>query len=95
MSEAKFTKGPWVKFYPHELPLNEGYVSVENEDGKLIYLTKTYKRTLEEDAANADLIRVAPKMYYFIENLLKNHELGEELDHLMAEILDEARGESC
>ena len=68
MSEAKFTNGKWVAFYPHEL-LNDGHISVETESGKLIYFREVHKTTLEEQAANANLIAAAPEMYEMLDGL--------------------------
>lgn len=85
MSEGKFTKGPWVAYYPHEL-LNSGHVSIEDEFGREIYTKSTSKRSLEENVSNAHLIACAPEMYEFIETYMGGHPEAEKL-------LTKARGE--
>ena len=67
MSEARFTKGLWVAFYPHEI-LNIGHASVESELGGCIYTVEVYKSNLEERTANANLISAAPEMYATLNN---------------------------
>lgn len=49
-------------FYPQEI-LNSEYVSVENEDGKLISMVEVHKTDVEEKIANTNLIASAPEMY--------------------------------
>ena len=100
MSETKFTNGKWVAFYPHEL-LNDGHISVETESGKLIYFREVHKTTLEEQAANANLIAAAPDMYEFIDGLYEATCLNGGLIQLdghdceeMKRLLAKARGES-
>ena len=98
MSEAKFTNGKWVAFYPHEL-LNDGHISVETESGKLIYFREVHKTTLEEQAANANLIAAAPEMYEMLEDaadMLFQSGEAEFRSHGMEirKLLAKARGES-
>lgn len=47
----------------------------------------------DERKANARLIAAAPDLYAFINNLLKNHEIGEKLDAEMTALLAKARGD--
>ena len=102
MSESKFTKGEWIAFYPHEL-LSSGHVSVENEEGRQICISKVYKSNLDEGAANVRLIAAAPKMYKLLSEIKQvidnGHELGEmvsriqDFDEEIDPLLKEARGE--
>lgn len=97
MSDTKFTAGPWVAFYPHELPKDDVALEVENEYGNQICERITCS-DLEEHTANFNLIAAAPKMYNMLEKaseILKQtngcaeHHTANEID----EVLKEARGE--
>ena len=68
MSEAKFTKGEWIAFYPHEIH-NSGHVSVENEEGRQICISEVYKSNLDEGTANVRLIAAAPEMYDLLNSI--------------------------
>lgn len=108
MSEAKFTKGEWVAFYPHEL-LNSGHASVESESGRQICMTEAYKSNLEEVTANMNLIAAAPEMYdeierdiEWLESILAEFAIGSPMHGSILSriqekqsILAKARGESC
>ena len=92
MSETKFTKGEWIAFYPYEI-LNNGHVSVENEDGSQICISEVYKSDLVEKTANMLLIAKAPKMYDMLEKIsdvyAEHYSLHNEIAHLLAEIRGE------
>lgn len=95
MSEAKFTKGPWIAFYPHEL-INSDHVSVESDDGKQICISEVYKSNLDERTANANLIAAAPEMYEMLQAVNEWHILQGEIGPFQVEIdrlLAKARGE--
>jgi hypothetical protein len=94
----KFTKGEWIAFYPHEV-LNDGLMSVETEDGKLICKAEVYKSTVSEVTANAHLIVAAPDMYYALCEFIELVERDSSEDFLykyqdVKRLLAKARGES-
>jgi hypothetical protein len=96
----KFTKGDWIAFYPHEV-LNEGLMSVETDDGKLICKAEVYKSTISEATANAHLIAAAPEMYSLLSGIaeLSNGDMGSLVDGMLCKfndidiLLAKARGE--
>ncbi len=88
MSEAKFTKGEWVSFYPHEL-LNSGNASVENELGRRICTSDVYKSNLKEVTANMNLIAAAPEMYKMLD-LITDSSNMEDAEHALRENFQEA-----
>jgi len=86
----KFTKGDWIAFYPHEV-LNEGLMSIETDDGKLICKAEVYKSTISEATANAHLIVAAPEMYEMLKSFLCLE--GIIKTGKIIELLAKARGE--
>lgn len=94
MSEAKFTQGEWIAYYPHEV-LNSGHVSIESEKGQLISIVKVHKSTLAEHTANANLIKASPKMYDILSSIENdNGQVPKFLWDKIQAVLTEARGET-
>ena len=86
---SKFTKGEWRC---KQSPLKQSFVIVpkdsrQNDEFSIAVINGSDKE------ANAHLIAAAPSMYKMIEDLLKNHELGDMIDIRMYELLKKARGE--
>ena len=99
MSEAKFTKGEWIAFYPHEV-LVSGHISVESESGRLISQVEVYKSDIDEKTANAHLIAAAPEMYHklaeveeYLDSIVGEHSYHRTMREDITELLAKARGE--
>lgn len=81
MSKTKFTKGEWKminlegKFHIYGYETGFGICNTLSSEGI--------------DLANACLIRVAPKMYKFLDDLAN----GRGVDYPIEQLLAEARGE--
>lgn len=101
MSEAKFTKGEWVKDYKG----TEGHIkAISGFHGSL---TPTVARfdvitpSIDEDEkeANAHLIAAAPELYAMLEmvmNILNGDDAINEVESSdIKNLLAKARGESC
>ena len=58
----KFTKGPWIAYYPKEF-ISEARIVIEDKEGELICTQPMYKSKQVEPKANAHLIAAAPDLY--------------------------------
>ncbi|CAM0013893.1 hypothetical protein VPHK375_0077 [Vibrio phage K375] len=83
MSEAKFTKGPWVA--RGKTPSR--IYGMQRKDKEVIVAATG--SVINEAGANAHLIAAAPEMYEFLESL----QLDVDNDYKRDEILAKARGE--
>ena len=83
MSEAKFTKGPWVA--RGKTPSR--IYGMQRKDKEVIVAATG--SVINEAGANAHLIAAAPEMYEFLESL----QLDVTNDYKRDEILAKARGE--
>lgn len=89
MLEEKFTKGEWrVTHFAN----GQMRIFRYGRDYKEPDIAITYG---ENDVANAHLIAAAPEMYNFLDDLLRNHDLGVDMDDEIEKLLAKARGESC
>ncbi len=101
MSEAKFTKGPWV-VYDEAVSVSfygtECRPGVESDAGEVIIVFGSDKydcsgvhgETQDQVKANAHLIAAAPEMYEFIKSLQLDVSKEAEAEDLLAR----ARGEN-
>lgn len=97
MSEAKFTKGPWVKDYGMTL----GHIkSINNAHGGLTPTVCMYSMRFineKEMQANAHLIAAAPEMYEAMQEFVNRVDRGEVRSTAtykkFKSILAKARGE--
>lgn len=87
--EAKFTKGPWV------LVDRGAWFEIDSTGGENIANSGGFDpdhtgfNCCDEMAANAHLIKAAPKMYKFLDDLAN----GRGTDYPIEKLLAEARGE--
>lgn len=96
MSEAKFTKGPWVKDYGMTL----GHIkSINDAHGGLTPTVCMYSMRFineKEMQANAHLIAAAPEMYALLEKLVNPDNCKKDIIHIIGNaesLLAKARGE--
>lgn len=90
MSDAKYTKGPWIAYTDVKEPVVNSLGA--NYEPQIALLSEIEG----ESEANAHLIAAAPEMYQFIENVFNSAihpEAFECLQKQAEKILIKARGE--
>lgn len=105
MSDAKFTKGPWVAFpdsvgsYYVNCRSNEDDCVTENSPAVCATWGATYSTIKGCEKADAHLIAAAPEMYTMLEtamNIMNADDFESEVSSDdIKKLLAKARGESC
>jgi len=88
MSEAKFTKGPWIA--KGDIP-SRVYGMMRDDEEILIAATGSVN---PHSGANANLIAAAPEMYAFLERLIEPFNNVESVICEVETLLAKARGET-
>jgi hypothetical protein len=83
MSKTEFTEGPWEKDNKNNIVGKNNTIVIRVCD-----LTED-----KEQLANNNLIAAAPDMYAMLDDLLRNYEIGLEVDNRLDVLLAKARGE--
>lgn len=96
MLEEKFTKGEWkLNFDLDSDDIGTINISIKAGEQTILAGCGCCGSPFARNVNDLHLIAAAPEMYNFLDDLLRNHDLGVDMDDEIEKLLAKARGESC